>query len=53
MRLSADLGDAAQEVAQIDAALEKIEGSGAQAAKGLNSVAAAKTMIAALPASFC
>lgn len=43
MRLSADLGDAAQEVAQIDAALEKIEASGAQAAKGLNSVTAANT----------
>lgn len=41
MRLSADLGDAAQDVAQLDAALDKIEGAGANAAKGLNSTATA------------
>ncbi|HZF97322.1 MAG TPA: phage tail length tape measure family protein, partial [Pseudoxanthomonas sp.] len=47
MRLSADLGDAAQEVAQLDAALDKIEGAGVNAAKGLNSTATASSTAAA------
>lgn len=47
MRLSADLGDAAQEVAQLDAALDKVEGAGANAAKGLNSAATASNAAAA------
>lgn len=47
MRLSADLGDAAQEVAQLDAALDKVQGAGANAAKGLNSAATASSAAAA------
>lgn len=46
MRLSADLGDAAQEVAQLDAALDKIEAAGANAAKGLSSTATASNAAA-------
>lgn len=41
MRLSADLGDAAQEVAQLDAALDQVQGAGANAARGLNTATTA------------
>lgn len=56
MRLTADLGDAAQEVGKLDAALDQVQGAGANAARGLNSAtvasnqntAAAKANITAL-----
>lgn len=45
MRLTADLGDAAQEVGKLDAALDQVQGAGANAARGLNTATTASTAL--------